>query len=77
MNANFSISIHERPTAKWGSEIWVQYGQQRVFHTFLAPRRSATKEVSRKAVDIVYKSIVDINVQRALYTDIDLAPEEM
>jgi curli production assembly/transport component CsgE len=73
----FSLSIHERPTARWGSEIWIQYGQNRVFHIFLPPARSATKAVSMQAADLVYKSIVGINVQRSLYTDIDLAPEEM
>lgn len=73
----FSLSIHERPTARWGSEIWIQYGQNRVFHVFLPPARSATKAISAQAVDLVYKNIVSINVQRSLYSDIDLAPEEM
>lgn len=73
----FTLSIHERPTARWGSEIWIQYGQQRVFHTFLAPARSASKTVAQEAVQMVYENVVNINVQRALYSDIDLAPPEL
>lgn len=76
-NERISLSVYERPTAQWGSEIWIDYGQKRVFHAFLPPARAATKDVSMQAVDIVHKSVVDINVQRALYSDLDLAPEEM
>ncbi|HEY9460161.1 MAG TPA: curli production assembly/transport protein CsgE [Paralcaligenes sp.] len=76
-NERLSLSIYERPTARWGSEIWIDYRQTRVFHTFLPPARSATKEISTKAVDFVYKNVTDINIQRSLFTDVDLAPEEM
>jgi len=77
MNEEFSITVYERPTARWGSEIWVDYDQKRVYHIFLAPARSAIKDISAQAVDIVYKNVVDINVQRLLFSDIDLGPEEM
>lgn len=73
----YTVTIYERPTAKFGSEIWIDYDRIRVFHAFLSPARSATKEVSKQAVNSVYKNVVDINVQRALYSDVDLAPEEM
>lgn len=76
-NERLSLSIYERPTARWGSEIWIDYRQTRVFHIFLPPARSATKEISTQAVDLVYKNVTDINIQRSLFTDVDLAPEEM
>lgn len=72
-----SLSIYERPTARWGSEIWIDYKQTRVFHTFLPPARSATKAISMQAVDLAYKNVTDINIRRSLFTDVDLAPEEM
>src|SRR5690606_7482351 len=49
LSTRFSVTVHERPTAQRGSEIWVQFGQQRVFHTFLSPRRSAVRKVSDHA----------------------------
>ena len=76
-DSTYTVTIYERPTAQWGSEIWIDYDRTRVFHTFLSPARSQAKEVSKQAVDSVYTSIVEINVQRALYSDIDLAPKEM
>jgi curli production assembly/transport component CsgE len=72
-----ALAIFERPTARWGSEIWIQFGQTRVFHTFLPPARSRTEEVSKLAVEAVHENITRIKVERALYSDIDLAPEEM
>ncbi|TAL90386.1 MAG: hypothetical protein EPN46_12220 [Candidimonas sp.] len=76
-DSRYTVSVHERPTAQFGSEIWVEYKQKRMFHAFLAPARSATKPVAAAAVDMVYKNIVDSNVQSLLFPDVDLAPEEM
>lgn len=74
---HYSVSVHERPTAIRGSEIWVEYNHQQVFHAYLSPARSAVKEVSAAAVDITYKNIAAIDVGRLLYQDKDLGSEEL
>lgn len=73
----YTISIHERPSARWGSEVWVQFRRDRVFHMFLPPARSRTKEISKAAVDIVYDNITRNELQRVLFQSEDLGPEEM
>lgn len=73
----YSISIHERPTARFGSEIWVQYRQQRMFHTFLPPARSATREISEVAVQHVMKNISQRELERLTTRNPDLGPEEL
>lgn len=73
----YTVSIHERPSARWGSEIWVQYRRDRVFHIFLPPARSRTKEISKLAVDIVYDNITQNELRRTLFQSEDLGPEEM
>lgn len=73
----YSISIHERPSARWGSEVWVQFRRDRVFHTFLPPARSRTKEISKMAVEIAYENITQNELQRAAFNSEDLGPEEM
>lgn len=73
----YSISIHERPSARWGSEVWVEYRRDRMFHMFLPPARSRTREISNIAVDIVYENITQNELQRALFQSPDLGPEEM
>lgn len=73
----YSISIYERPSARWGSEIWINFGQNRVFHTFLSPARQAARAVSEQAAEIAYKNIMDSEVQRVLFQSQDLGKEEL
>lgn len=77
VGSRFTISIHERPSARWGSEVWVQYRQKRMFHAFLPPARSATRKISAMAVDIVEQNIADSEVERIMVRSPDLGPEEM
>lgn len=75
--AKDTLTIIERPTAKFGSEIWVSYENQYVFHTFLSPTRSRSRAESKQAVEIVRKNVAEIDLRRKLFQDADLAPEEM
>lgn len=75
--AKDTLTIIERPTAKFGSEIWVSYESQNVFHTFLSPARSRSRDESKQAVEIVRKNVAEIDLRRKLFQDADLAPEEM
>lgn len=77
ISGEFSISIHERPSARFGSEVWVQFRQKTMFRTFLPPARSATKKISAMAVDVVYQNIADSEVERVMVRSPDLGPEEM
>jgi len=72
-----TLTVIERPTAQFGSEIWISALNQTVFHTFLSPARSHAREESKNAAEIVNNNIVSINVQRKLVQDVDLGPEEM
>jgi len=76
-SARYTVSVHERPTARFGSEIWVQYRQQRMFHTFLPPARSATRAISEVAVDQVLKNISRRELERLTTRNPDLGPEEL
>jgi len=76
-NSQDTMTVIERPTAQFGSEIWISYLNQTVFHTFLSPARSRAREESKNAVQIVHDNIANINVQRKYTQDADLGPEEM
>src|SRR5690606_3376713 len=76
-NNRYSIAIYERPTARWGSEIWIQFRQERVFHTFLSPARQAAKEVAEAATEVVQRNITRMEIQRMTFQEHDLAPEEL
>jgi curli production assembly/transport component CsgE len=76
MVEKFEISISERPSARFGSQIWINYGQRRIFQTFLPAARAAVKPISLAAADAVYEGIVQADVQRLLFRDPDLGPDE-
>lgn len=76
MVEKYEISISERPSARLGSQIWINYGQRRVFQTFLPAARAAIKPISLAAADAVYEGIVQADVQRLLFRDPDLGPDE-
>lgn len=74
----YTLTVTERPTAEFGSEIWVDYRDIHIYHTFLSPARSRVKEASRQAVNIVFQNIQRIEQARKdLKTDNDLGSEEM
>ncbi len=72
-----TLTITERPTAQFGSEIWINYLDQTIFHTFLSPTRSRARDESRNAVEVVHNNIEIIDAQRKFVQDADLGPEEM
>ncbi len=76
-DSKFTLTVTERPTAQYGSEIWVSYRDIRIFHTFLSPARSGVSEASKQAVEIAYKNVVEIEEQRKSFKSADLGPEEM
>lgn len=73
----YSIAVYERPTARFGSEIWVQYRQQRIFHMFLSPARQKARELGEQAARIVYENVVNSDIQRMLVQSQDLGEEEL
>lgn len=74
----YTLTVTERPTAQFGSEIWVDYRDIHIYHTFLSPARSGVEEASKQAVSIASENIQRINQARKdLKNDDDLGPEEM
>jgi curli production assembly/transport component CsgE len=72
----YTVAIRERPSARWGSLVWIEFGQQRVLQLQLPPARAGLKALAESAADTAYQSILDIERQRRLLSDADLAPDE-
>jgi curli production assembly/transport component CsgE len=76
LNERYTLSIHERPSPRYGSKVWIEFAQRRVFQSNLPPSRRAIKEISEQAVEIAYQNTVDADVQRLLFREQDLAADE-
>ncbi|MGN6580355.1 MAG: CsgE family curli-type amyloid fiber assembly protein [Bordetella sp.] len=73
-----NLTIIERPTAQFGSEISITFANDTVvYHVFLPPTRSRVQEQSSQAVQVVSDNIIRIEVQRKIFKDFDLGPEEL
>lgn len=77
LSERYAISIHERPSARWGSTIWIEYAQRRVFQAALPPALSAIQALSARAVDIAYAQVTQAEVDRLLFRDADLGSDEI
>ncbi len=77
LSEQYAISIHERPSARWGNQVWIEFAQRRVFQTILPASRAGIKPVSEQAAEIAYQNVVDTEVQRLLFRDLDLGADEM
>jgi len=73
----FTLTVFERPSARWGSDIWVEFRRQRMYHAFLTPARSGTKKASERAVDLVLENVNKSEIERVLTNNPDLGPDEL
>jgi curli production assembly/transport component CsgE len=72
----YTIAIRERPSARWGTQVWIEFGQRRVLQVQLPPARTELKALGASAAESTYQAIQDIEHQRTFIRDADLAPDE-
>ncbi len=72
----YSLAVHELPSARWGSEIWIEFAQRKVFRINLPPSRSAIKAISLQAAEATFRTVQQTDFQRRLLVDADLARDE-
>jgi curli production assembly/transport component CsgE len=77
LSDRYNISIHERPSARWGSLVWVEFQHRRLFDVFLSPARSNIRQAGERAADVVYQNIVRTDIERLLFREQDLGPDEL
>lgn len=73
----YSLAVRERPSARQGSQVWIEFGQKRVFQAQLPSNRSKVQELAEQAVEVAHDNIVDADVESLLFRDPDLASDEM
>ena len=74
-SGRFTVSISERPTARLGSQVFVDYGNRRMFQTFLPPNRSLVPAIGADAATLVYQAILDYQLAQ-FFGDPDLGRDE-
>ncbi|WP_158940502.1 curli production assembly/transport protein CsgE [Burkholderia sp. S171] len=77
LSERYNVSIYERPSARWGSLVWVEFEHRHLFQTFLPPTRTDVKPIAERAAKTTYDNLVQADLERLLFKDQDLASDEM
>lgn len=73
----YDVEIREVPSARWGSLVSVEFGHRHLFEAFLSPARNDLKQIGERAAEIVYQKVVQTDLERLLFREQDLGPDEM
>jgi curli production assembly/transport component CsgE len=77
MSERYMVSIHERPSARYGSLIWVEFEQRRVFEAFLPIARANVRPVAQGAAASALQTVIQADIARLLFHETDLGSDEL
>ncbi len=76
-SGRYNLAIYERPSAAWGSLIWIEYNYRVIHRLFLGARRIDMKEKGEAAAVNVQQAIAEAEVQQAIFIDPDVSKDEL
>lgn len=74
---NATITIKERPDARWGSQVWIMEANRMYFRTQLSPKINEADRAAGEAVKIVERALIERQISTAVSADKDLGKEEI
>jgi curli production assembly/transport component CsgE len=67
-DATYNLTVHERPSARWGSLIWITSDQKTLFRQFIQPSHSDLRSIAEMAAIQANEQIQKLKLQ-ALFSD--------
>ncbi|WP_226643161.1 curli production assembly/transport protein CsgE [Microbulbifer variabilis] len=74
---DYNLTVHERPSARWGSVVWVNYENKEVFRTVVYPGRRRFGQLVEQAVAQINNNVRQQRLQALFSQNLDLAGEEL
>ncbi len=74
---DFNLVIRERPDARWGSLITIEYEREVLYRRFLPPNTTQLHEEAVAAADFVKQQVIQRKLQRLLQDTTDLERDEL
>jgi len=74
---DFNLVVRERPSARWGSLVTVEFQQRLVYRRFLPPNTVDLKDDAYQAADWVRGQIVQRKLEALLQDTTDLERDEL
>jgi curli production assembly/transport component CsgE len=72
----YTLVLRERPSARWGSEVWVEYGQAQIYRTRLPISRAAIRQLSEDAAESSFQAVQQADSRRRIAQDADIGIDE-
>lgn len=72
-----SLRIVERPSARFGSQLWIESAQRRVFQAAVPTAREARRVLAEDAAALVARQAGEAEAERLLFRDPDLGHDEL
>jgi curli production assembly/transport component CsgE len=76
-DSSYNLTVHERPSARWGNLIWVTYRQDILFRRFINPSTNNIKQVAEEAAIQIHELVQQEQVRRLLEDHYDMAKDEI
>ena len=77
LSERYSVTVGERPSRLLGSQVWVEFSHRRLYQAVLPPARWRIDRIGEEAADIAFQNISRTEVERLLFRDPDLGPDEL
>jgi curli production assembly/transport component CsgE len=71
------LVVRERPSARWGSLVWVEYGQRTVYRRFLQPNVAEIEAIADEAARLILDEISRSKLQNLLQDTFDMDRGEL
>lgn len=72
-----NLTVYERPSARWGSLIWVERDGKTLFRVFLRPNEAEAAKTGEAAARQVHQKLRELETQKLFRSDPDLAEDEL
>lgn len=77
LGERYAILVVEKPSARTGSQVWVEFSRRRVFQAQLPNARGELQTLGEQAAEIAYQRIADTELERLLAPEPDLGADEI
>ncbi|MEH6366645.1 MULTISPECIES: curli production assembly/transport protein CsgE [Pseudomonas] len=74
---DFNLVVVERPSARWGSLIWVEFERRMLYRSFLQPNTSQLQETAYQAADFVQEGIARQKLEQLFDDTFDMDKDEI
>ena len=75
-DSDYNLTVHERPSARWGNLIWVTYNYKTVYRRFLRPSSNDIQKQAEQAAIQIHELVLQEKLRQALQDNFDLGKDE-